>query len=379
MPPNSSTWPSDRRPGAAGAAIGLALALCAAGAAANEPPRLCLPPIFEGGRRLQEQPAPDAFWLPLLLRQHELCWYRAPSPETQRVALLGNSAVYGFGLRAEDAVGEQLNRRLAAAEMPAHVFNLAQAYAYQVRDAVVLRALQPYGPDVVVYPLALDEFIHLAPIPFAAVGNFFHRNRDALFALIADDPDGLAEPLARYQRAIPPQSPWHRAFDRLRELGQFTRVAARNQARTLARRLGATLPAMTIGKGRQTHYDCAETLSTEKTQLTNWQRWNILAYVQQLRDQLGIDVLIVNWPIAHEPVGACYNVRYSTALVAEFNDFLREQCATRGLDYLDLHALLPPEDFFDSLHPTAAGHARIADAIATALAPIVERRVRLRQ
>ncbi len=75
--------------------------------------------------------------------------------------------------------------------------------------------------------------------------------------------------------------------------------------------------------------------------------------------------------LAHEPLGDCYNVRYSNALVAELIQFLHEQTAARGLAYLDLHDLLPPEEFFDSLHPTLAGHQRIAEYLAAALEPIL--------
>ena len=56
--------------------------------------------------------------------------------------------------------------------------------------------------------------------------------------------------------------------------------------------------------------------------------------------------------------------------VASLFDALRD--GMRGLGYVDLHDLLPPELFVDSLHVTAEGHHRIAEQ----LAPVVETMLR---
>src|SRR6185436_10786557 len=57
---------------------------------ASARPRLCLPPVYEGGQRLHQMPAPSTSWLELALRQHEICWRQ--SDDQVRVALLGASA-----------------------------------------------------------------------------------------------------------------------------------------------------------------------------------------------------------------------------------------------------------------------------------------------
>jgi hypothetical protein len=194
--------------------------------------------------------------------------------------------------------------------------------------------------------------------------------------MVADPPAGLAEPLRRYGTWLAEVAATRGRVERLREVGRFARIAARQYARALARHLHVVLrepPPETTG--RQTRYDCAKTQRENAARFADWQSWNVLAYLQQLHDQRGIDVLVVNWPIAHEPVGVCYNVRYGNRWVAEFNQWLGAQAAERGLAYLDLHDLLPADQFFDSLHPTPAGHARIAERVAAALAPIIAQRV----
>jgi hypothetical protein len=106
----------------------------------------------------------------------------------------------------------------------------------------------------------------------------------------------------------------------------------------------------------------------------HWRSWNILAYLEELHRSRGVEVLVVNWPVAHEPVGDCYNVRYPNAGLAEFRDWVREETRARGLAHLDLQDLLPADEFIDSLHVTAAGHARIAAALGPIVRTVAARR-----
>jgi len=120
-------------------------------------------------------------------------------------------------------------------------------------------------------------------------------------------------------------------------------------------------------------YDCAATLATEERNEA-WASWNILAYLEDLRRTRGIDVVVAHWPVNHQPSGACYNLRTSTARLTQFLDWLRAESAARGLEYVDLHDLLRPDEFLDSLHLTAEGNRHVA----AALAPVVESVLRRR-
>jgi lysophospholipase L1-like esterase len=60
-------------------------------------------------------------------------------------------------------------------------------------------------------------------------------------------------------------------------------------------------------------------------------------------------------------------VRYPAAALADYVDWMRERTTALDLPYLDLHDLLAPEEFVDSLHPTARGQARIAARLALRL------------
>ncbi len=339
----------------------LVLAACLAllpGAAAA----LCLPPAYGGGRRLHDPGAIRVFWLGPLLRQHEVCWRDAPPGGERRVFLVGNSAVFGFPHPADAAVAAVLNRRFAGGP-PAHFFNLGFGYTYQLKEVLILREAVRYRPDLVIYGLSLDDLDTVLPIAFPPVMRFLNSNQPAIAALAAQEPPGLAEPLAFYAdhqpRSTLPPPVWS-----LRQAGLLARDTARAQARALVPRLGAE-PAPTPGVSVQPvgDYDCAEVAATFERRYRDWQKWNLMAYLEWLRGESGVPVLVVNWPVAYEPRGACYNSRYTAEALAAYGRWLERETRSRGIPYVDLHDLLPASEFVDTLHPTVAGQRRIAEAL----------------
>jgi hypothetical protein len=368
MPRTSSTWLFS---------FGLALLAVAPRPLAARP-SICLPPVFDGGQRIHPQ-TPSVFWLELLLRQHELCWRTPARPDELRVVLAGNSAIYGFPLPVEKSIAFLLNRDFAARGVPAHVYNLAYVTTYQLKDAVILHEALDYEPDVIVYPLTLSEFHHVAPILWAGLSELFVSNRDTVASFRADPPAGLGEPFRAYRAEYEPRLP-RRLFMHLRETGTFLRLAVRRNAEWLSERLGSPVPGPPTPKmtGRQSRYNCGATKRKFSTHFSDWWTWNILAYLEQIRRSRGVEVVVVNWPVAHEPVADCYNVRYPANAMARFNAWLRDEAAARGLHYVDLHDLLPSDAFLDSLHVGADGHRQVAEQLERALAPLLEEMARER-
>ena len=352
--------------------VALVLALSARTAAARPWP--CLPPLFDGGQRLYALPSPSVFWLQLLLRQHELCWRTPSTPHEQRVVLLGDSAAYGHPLPVEDTFGALLNDHFAQHDLPARLFNLAFINPYQLRDAVTLHAALAYDPDVIVYPVTLSGFIHQAPVVFPTLTEFFASNPYDLIALATDASSDLAEPAAAWNAKMPSTGAAY-LRQSLRQAGAFVRAAARSQAAAIVALLHSSRPQhRPRPPERQTRYDCADTEWHNDNQFRDFSEWNILAYLDQLRRTSGIEVLVVNWPVAHEPVETCYNVRYTDAALSKFVEWVRDETAARNMPYLDLHDLLPADLFRDSMHLTPEGHRRIAGEVARVLDPIVRAR-----
>lgn len=336
--------------------------------------RLCLPPAVEAGRRLHHPTDLAGTWLPLQLRQHELCW--RDEPGEVRVGLFGNSAVYGFPLAAEQSLAEQVNQRFAQSGTPAHMFNLGYVFTYMPRDMIVIEAALPYGLDVIVYAFTLADMTHIAP-PFypPMLISFFNTNVGTLERLVATPPVGLEEPFGKMQPVVARNPSWKRWVDQLRQIGLGVRLLATYHAEQLGRRLAVIPPVQPPTTGaRRREYDCGKTTEENQFLFRDWSTWNVLASLDALRGREGVAVLVVNWPLAHEPVDGCYNFRYTTALAEEFNAWMRSETDRLGLPYLDLHDLLPPERFFDSLHLDADGQEQVAARIVDALRPLIEAR-----
>jgi hypothetical protein len=286
------------------------------------------------------------------------------------MVLLGNSAIYGLPLSADETFSSHLNRHFEETGIAARLHNLAFVTTYQIKDALILRESLRYDPQVIVYPLTLSDFHHVAPMMYKVEAELVRRNGDAMERLYRDPPRGLEEPFERYRRAGARIGlSWSR-LQGLREAGSFVRAAASINADWLRQKLHSSGPLHKHPTQRRTNYDCELTEEGNALNFEHWQDWNVLAELQRLHDERGIEVVVVSWPVAHEPRGACYNVRYTNEILEEFSRWIAADSAARGLRFVDLRDLLPAALFVDSIHVTAEGHRRIAAALQPVLDPI---------
>jgi len=344
----------------------LALLLLALAPAARSD--VCLPPTFEGGTRLIRPGQARVLWLEPLLRQHEACWRSPARPDEQRVFVYGSSSIFGFPHpSAKSAVG-LVNRAFAADGTPAHLFNLGMVWTYMPKDALIVHESQRFAPDVIVYAVTLDDFYHHAPAGFPPLDAFFLANSAAVDAFAAESPPGVAEPLARYESDWAGDRPLEPAWRRWRQAGLFVRVGVEQLGRGVRARWfpGLAYDAPPVDPAK-THYDCAAVHERFDAFWKDWRDWSLLPYLAQLRREHGVEVLVVNWPVAYEPVGDCHNARYRTTDLEAYRRWLRVQASAHELGFLDLHGLLGAGDFVDSIHPTAEGQRRIAGRLGAAL------------
>lgn len=274
----------------------------------------------------------------------------------------------------DETAGARLNAHFAATHIPARIFNLGMVAVYQLKDALIIHESLRYRPDLIVYSVTLSDFFHVAPNLWPSLIELFNVNSRELIDFAREGPAGLAEPLEIYRSMYAqPAYRFHSTLiARFRQVGTLVRTAVRQHALAVRRQLLPNGPPPHFdSKGQGSHYDCTAVQHESAQLFSKWQEWNILAYLQQIRDRTGIPIVVVNWPDAHEPVGDCYSSRYTNAVFQEYNDWLGRETTARGFYYVDLHDLLPPEDFVDSAHPTAHEHGTIADRLGAALDPLL--------
>jgi hypothetical protein len=340
--------------------IGLGALLLSPAPAACSDPGFCLPPLYEDGSRLVSADETRVLWLEPLLRQHEVCWREPASAGESRVFVLGSSGIFGYPYSAKDTAVAMVNRSLAAERTPAHLFNLGMMWTYGPKDALILHEARRFRPDAIVYAVTLDDFYHSSPSGFTPVDTFFLSNSRAVDRAAAASLPGIGAPLELYRRHWSEDAAGESLWRSFRESGRLARIATRQVA---LRARSSWLPDMpaelapieAAGDG----YDC-EAVKRYALHWINWQDWSLLPWLEQMQREHGTRVLVVNWPVAPEPVGDCFNARYPKANFDAYNAWLERETRARGLRYADLHDLVPKDRFLDSIHPNAEGQRAVA-------------------
>ena len=337
---------------------------------------VCLPPLYLGGRRLHPAGEFEVAVISLLLAQHEVCWRDPDSRGEKRIFLVGNSNVWGHPLPVAESYSAIVQDRLDQTGLAAHLFNLGFFGTYQLKDALILGRALDFAPDLIVYGASLADSRHVVPLLWPpAIVRFFEVNARLLVDPDAPTLAGLEQPARVYAAASAAEPWWLARWVLLRELGRYVRAVLRGSTQELLmnRLVHASSRATPVGKapgpllGSGASYSCTKVEERFATDFANWQDWSILPSLESLQRHRGIPVLVVNWPLAHVPRETCYSSLFPAHAVEAFNEWLERETRRRGLAYLDLHDLLPPDAFTDPLHLDAEGQTRLADALAAAI------------
>jgi hypothetical protein len=220
---------------------------------------------------------------------------------------------------------------------------------------------------VIVYAVTLDDFFHSAPAGVPAVDTFFLSNSRAVDRAAESGLPGVGEPFELYRRYWSDDVAGETWWRSLRETGRLARFAARQVA---LRARAAWFPGMPAESPMleppKKSYDCDD-VKRFALHWIDWKEWSLLPWLAELQREHGTRVLVVNWPVAPDPKEDCFNARYLKANFDDYNAWLGRETRERGLAYLDLHDLLGPADFLDSIHPDADGQRAVAVRLASAL------------
>lgn len=351
----------------------IAVAIALVGTSAEA--RMCLPHLFEEGQRLHAVEGPSLFDLSLIFGQHEICRRPQSQPQERNIALFGNSAVYGMHVSAAETFAGLLNAHWQASATPLHMYNLGYVASYLMKDALIVRKSLEYEPDVILFGITQADFLHMAPIPWPETTvQFFAMNDGGIDRMAEEGAAGLGELVERYRERDEHRDGLGQQWARLREAGSYLRLAARGYAPVLVNRWllspedGPVPPPdrEVVPRLRGSlRYKCQKVLDDFENNFgDSWSSWNILAYLEQVQRESGVDIIVFDLPIQHNPIGACYNGRYPTQANAQFRSWLQTETDARGLEFWDLHDLLPSEQFDDTIHPSKSGHIGIANELA---------------
>ncbi|MFP8872087.1 MAG: SGNH/GDSL hydrolase family protein [Myxococcota bacterium] len=339
----------------------------------------CLPSLFENGTRLHDRNGPNLFALDFIFRQHEICRHHADESLKHRVALLGNSAIFGLDAPTADTVAGLVNQRWRNEGQPLHLYNLGFVTSYLLKDVLIARKAIDHSPDLIVFGVSLSDFIHMAPIPWPEVlPAFFAANEDQLDRVNDEGASGLEELIRTYREREERASWLGQRLVNLREAGSYLRLIFRHRTPAFANRWllspndgqVAEVPAPTESfPTRGPNYRCEKVIAEhEKKFGANWSAWNVFAYLEQLEQIHGVEIAVLDLPIQHDPKGDCYNARFPKRADRQYRDWVRGETTRRGITLWDFHDLLPKSRFEDTIHPTLEGNREVATALANKIA-----------
>ncbi|MGH7894354.1 MAG: SGNH/GDSL hydrolase family protein [Candidatus Binatia bacterium] len=269
----------------------------------------------------------------------------APEPGVRRIVVVGDSVVFGQGVREEETVSSALARRLATGGERWEAVNAGVPGYDAVSDARLLElVVAPLRPDVVVVGTSLNDY-DVSPA-YSPTGVLMRKELDERSPDLADRSEFLV--LLR----------WARAWVRGELFSQVSERVAEQQAKARAE---GTASATAANLGRLTR-----DLHLRFYRAPEPKYWNRLrgayADIARLAATKGFRVLVAIFPEGYQVGSDEPDTTPQRQLLGV--------CSEVGLACIDL---LPAfraagEDLFtDTQHPNARGLTLAADAIAAAL------------
>jgi len=324
--------------------------------------------LFPGRERFPfgENPAVSynlsLYSLPAMFASHEIAG-AAKAPDEYRVALVGDSSVWGTLLKPEQTLAGQLNaaqlatcggRRLRA-------FNLGYPTLSLTKDLMVLDEVNRYHPDLIVWLTTLESF---------------PRVNQLASPIVANNPGILSGLAARYKIQFDPNDP---ALARTDWWGR-TLIGERRPLADLLRLqfYGVMWAATGIDQEYPTNYEPAQRSLTADVVYHGMQPPTLPA------GSLAFDVLDAGMSAAgptpvllvNEPVLVStgknsdlrYNFFYPRWAYDQYRQLLAGYSQQKGWHYLDLWNLAPESEFTNTaIHLTPAGEALVTERLSAAI------------
>ena len=299
--------------------------------------------------------------LDAMFAAHEIAAGSKPAGE-YRVALIGDSSVWGTLLRPDQTLAGQLNGlRLKCRERAVRVYNLGYPTISLTKDVMLLRRALAYQPDLILWPTTLEAF----PRDKQLVSPLVANNAADVRAL--EQQTGLA--LESNSAPLVQPSFWQRSLiGQRRALADLLRLQL----------YGVMWAATGIDQEYPEKFQPAQLDFEADASFHDWQPPNLpedaLAFdvlAAGVQAAGNIPVLLVNEPMlisAGKNSQIRYNFYYPRWAYDQYRQALAERARAAGWDLLDIWDSIPAAEFTNSaIHLTPHGEALTADRIGQAI------------
>lgn len=325
------------------------------------PPRVRLP----YGENSAESYNLSLYNLPAMFASHAIS--RPKAPDEYRVILIGDSATWGWLLRADDTLAAQLNAANLDRDGQRMVFyNLGYPVLSLTKDLLILDEALRYQPDLVVWPVTLQSFAPSEQVPALVANNASRMDR-------LSDAYDLALNMADARFVRP--SFWERTIiGQRRALADWLRLQVYGVAWAVTGIDQRIPPADEILlRASDFEPDLSWKAYTEPADLTaDDLAFDALRAGAALVEAAGARLVIVNEPMfisSGRNSDVRYNAFYPRWVYDAYRVLLHEQAEANGWRLIDLWDAVPPGEFTDTpVHLTPAGvrimSARLAPLLA---------------
>lgn len=287
-------------------------------------------------------------------------------PDEIRVILLGDSAVWGERLLAQEMISSQLNElNISCADRKVRFYNLGYPHPSLLKDLVILDEALDYEPDMVVWLVTLNSFGNKRPHPFIIA------NHDRALRIVDQYHLDIRQ---RKSLEVPAPS-----------LVERTVLAQREGLARLLQLQSFGLIWMATGYDISFAYRNFEPLP-EDVQAEN-DYYGLLPPADMKKNMMlgmldagvhlagNLPVLFVNEPV-YVADGRNSHIRYNEFYPRWAYDQYREELAAytaaHGWHYLDLWNSIPPAEFTNTpLHLSPVGEQDLAGALGPAVRSII--------
>jgi hypothetical protein len=321
--------------------------------------------LFKGRERLPfgENPAQSynisLYNLDAMLASHKLNAGTKPADEF-RVIVIGDSSVWGTLLRPEETLAGMLDAQgLSTADgRVVRVYNLGYPTLSLTKDLMILDALKPYQPDLILWLVTLESFRESEQLLSPIVANNLHRVQQIVTAYNVPLrlPDGKD---TFWQRTIIGQRRGLADLIRLQAYGMMWSATGIDQ----------TYPLDYTPAARDLKADDSDPGFVPPTLRAEDVRLDLIDSGLQIAED--VPVWIINEPILISRglnSNIRYNFYYPRWAYDQYRALLAEQSNTRGWAYYDYWDLVPQQEFTNSaIHLTPAGEEILTQQVVVEL------------